>query len=135
MEVTHPLFGIYRGIIQHIDDPLKKGRVRLRIPQVLANEITDWVWLKETPMLRTSVPKIGQGVWIMFEGGNASYPLWIGTFGKNVDSKKVLPLVSTLDSKPSSYSNLVFKEAFDGTELDITNSIVAMDTLIDGGSA
>ena len=26
------------------------------------------------------VPNIGQGVWVMFEGGDVNFPLWIGVF-------------------------------------------------------
>jgi hypothetical protein len=27
-----------------------------------------------------SVPNIGQGVWVMFEGGDVNFPLWVGVF-------------------------------------------------------
>jgi len=78
--VSKTFYGVYRGVVQHNNDPLNKGRLRVRVPQVLANETTDWAWFAETPNLNTGVPAVGQGVWVMFEGGNPSYPIWIGAF-------------------------------------------------------
>lgn len=36
-------FGIYRGIIVDSNDPKNLGRVKLKVPQVLGNNDTDWV--------------------------------------------------------------------------------------------
>lgn len=35
-------FGIYRGKVVNVNDPLKKYRVKLQVPQVLGTEISDW---------------------------------------------------------------------------------------------
>lgn len=37
-------FGVYRGIVFDSDDPDKLGRVKLKVPQVLGEAITDWAW-------------------------------------------------------------------------------------------
>ena len=73
-------FGTYRGVVVDTADPLNKSRVKLRIPQVLANEVTDWAWFVNTPGTNSVIPKTGDGVWVQFEGGDPSYPIWIGTF-------------------------------------------------------
>jgi hypothetical protein len=31
-------------------------------------------------VLQQTTPKLGEGVWVMFEGGDSDYPVWIGTF-------------------------------------------------------
>lgn len=36
--------GIYRGVVQDNNDPDGKGRLRLRVPQVLGDSITTWAW-------------------------------------------------------------------------------------------
>lgn len=74
-------YGIYRGVVQDNADPLGQGRVRLKIPQVLFNTITDWAWASNTHGVRVPAPMIGQGVWVQFEGGDPSFPVWVGTFG------------------------------------------------------
>jgi hypothetical protein len=76
-------YGIYRGIVVSNADPLNKGRVKVQIPQILAKEITDWAWVKDANGVRVNPPKIGQGVWIQFEGGDPSFPVLSGTFGVN----------------------------------------------------
>jgi hypothetical protein len=70
-------YGIYRGIVTHNLDPLKKNRIRMNIPQVLGDQVTNWAW----GFNEFSAPKIGQGVWVMFEGGDPAYPVWMGSFG------------------------------------------------------
>jgi hypothetical protein len=35
-------FGLYRGVVVDIDDPLGKERIRVKVPQVLGTEISGW---------------------------------------------------------------------------------------------
>lgn len=37
-------YGIYRGVVADSEDPLELGRVKLFIPQVLGEAVTDWAW-------------------------------------------------------------------------------------------
>jgi len=74
-------YGIYRGVVTANNDPLSKGRIKMQIPQILATETTEWAWPVATPGISMVLPEIGQGVWVMFEGGDPSYPVWLGTFG------------------------------------------------------
>lgn len=76
-------FGLYRGNVYSNKDPLNQGRLRLRVPQVLADQITDWAWPVDTSAAEFEVPSVGQGIWVAFEGGNPSFPVWVGTFGKD----------------------------------------------------
>lgn len=84
------LYGIYRGVVTANNDPLSKGRIKMQIPQILATETTEWAWPvdprlflvdNEATLAVPLPPTIGQGVWVMFEGGDPSYPVWLGTFG------------------------------------------------------
>jgi hypothetical protein len=76
-------YGVYRGVVQDSADPLGRGRLRIKIPQIFSEEITDWIWGDETPKF-IAAPAVGQGVLVMFEGGDPSYPIWIGLFGEHM---------------------------------------------------
>jgi hypothetical protein len=84
--------GVYRGIVVDNNDPLNKGRLRLQIPQVLLEEETGWAWaIHSSGIASVSIP-VGTSVWVTFEGGDPSFPVWIG-----------LATIPT-DSTPTTYS-------------------------------
>jgi hypothetical protein len=77
----------------------------------------------ETASTKVQSPAVGQGVWVMFEGGDPSHPIWVGTFGKNVEKSNHV-LIKPIKSAPEP---LVVSKFSDGTtELDLTASLVAM---------
>ena len=73
-------FGTYRGTVVDNNDPLGRNRLRLKVPQILGDLSTEWSWAVIPSGASFSVPKIGDGVWVQFEGGDASFPIWVGTF-------------------------------------------------------
>ena len=73
-------YGVYRGIVVDTQDPLNKGRLRLQVPQVLLEEETGWAWASYQPGVLNVLPQVGAGVFVMFEGGDPSFPIWLGTF-------------------------------------------------------
>ena len=71
-------YGIYRAVVKDTKDPLNVRRIKVIVPQVTGNEVTDWVW----PIHGTeNPPPIGKGVFISYLGGDPEYPLWLGKFG------------------------------------------------------
>jgi microcystin-dependent protein len=73
-------YGTYRGLVVDNNDPLGKKRVRLKIPQVLFDQITDWSWGVFTAGVEYAAPSVGQGVFVTFEGGDPSFPIWTDKF-------------------------------------------------------
>jgi uncharacterized protein involved in type VI secretion and phage assembly len=78
-------YGKFRGIVTDNMDPQKRGRLKLRIPSVLADQDSDWA----LPCLPYGgadqqgifmVPEIDAQVWVEFEEGDISRPIWVGTF-------------------------------------------------------
>jgi hypothetical protein len=70
-------FGVYYGYIAVNVDPTAKGRVKLRVPQVLGNTTSGWA----LPMVAVSfVPQVGTPVSVMFVGGDPTQPIWFGNF-------------------------------------------------------
>ena len=37
-------FGIYRGVVVSTDDPLKRNRLKIKVPQVTGDAVTNWAW-------------------------------------------------------------------------------------------
>lgn len=76
-------FGKYRGVVTDNDDPTARGRLRVRVPSVLG---TLELWAMPcVPYAGEgvgfySLPEPGTGVWIEFEAGDPSYPVWTGFF-------------------------------------------------------
>lgn len=76
-------FGKYRGMVTDNDDPTNRGRVKVQVPAVL-NELEIWA-LPCLPFAGNNVgvytmPLVGAGVWVEFEGGDPSYAIWTGGF-------------------------------------------------------
>jgi uncharacterized protein involved in type VI secretion and phage assembly len=75
-------YGKYRGIVTDNGDPKKLGRVRARVPEVLGDVETGWALPCAHYAGQQSgvfaVPSAGTGVWIEFESGVVSRPIWTG---------------------------------------------------------
>jgi len=75
-------YGKYRGTVRDNQDPRKIGRITARVPEVLGDVDSGWA----VPCAPYSgdktgvftVPAPGAGVWIEFEAGDVSRPIWSG---------------------------------------------------------
>lgn len=80
--MTDRFFGKYRGLVVTNTDPLNLGRLQAMVPEVLGEMPSAWA-LPCAPYAGTgsglfAVPPVGAGVWIEFEAGDVSRPLWTG---------------------------------------------------------
>ena len=84
--MSNKYFGPYRGIVTDNNDPSGRMRIRVRVPDVLGELETPWASPCVPPGVR-SVPDIGTLVWIEFEAGDVSQPVWMGTAGVAASSR------------------------------------------------
>jgi hypothetical protein len=70
-------YGIYRGIVYDVIDPEGKNRIRIQVPQILAKTPTQWAYPFN---ISDTLPSIGDGIWVQFEGGDPMFPVWSGRF-------------------------------------------------------
>ncbi len=80
--ITDRFYGKYRGIVSSNQDPQNLGRIRANVPEVL-NEVESGWALPCVPYAGERIgsyliPPEGSGVWIEFEAGNVSRPIWSG---------------------------------------------------------
>jgi phage baseplate assembly protein gpV len=78
-------FGKYRGQVTDNGDPSNLGRVKAKVPRVLGDQECGWAlpafcYGGASEQGFFAVPDIGAGVWIEFESGDLSYPVWTGTW-------------------------------------------------------
>ena len=76
-------FGKYRGTVVDNQDSTNRGRLQVTVDAVLGSTP---VWAMPcVPYAGDSVgffamPPNGSGVWVEFEGGDPSFPIWVGCF-------------------------------------------------------
>lgn len=79
-------YGKYRAKVQKVDDPEKRGRIRVLCPKVLGEAVSNWC----EPCIPVAydyggdfaVPKVGETVWVEFEEGDANKPIYVGGWWK-----------------------------------------------------
>lgn len=82
-------FGKYRGLVANNQDPRSLGRIQALVPEVLGEMPTGWA-SPCAPYTGTqagfyAIPEIGAGVWIEFEAGDVSRPIWVGGWWGQAD--------------------------------------------------
>ncbi|MBN1655968.1 MAG: phage tail protein [Deltaproteobacteria bacterium] len=84
-ELESRRYGKYRGTVKRNDDPKRLGRLAVTVPSLFGSEETTWA-LPSLPFggLRQQgmffVPEVGSRVWVEFEEGDVSRPIWTGVF-------------------------------------------------------
>ena len=76
-------FGKYRGIVKDNKDPTGRGRLKVIVSAVMGDAA---IWaLPCVPYAGNNMgtymmPEKDAGVWVEFEAGDPSYPIWVGCF-------------------------------------------------------
>lgn len=87
-------YGIHRAVVVNVDDPKRLDRIKVRVPEVLGNEITDWVWPKHPATFWSWKPIVGSPVWVEFEAGDVDRPLYSGTWYPQYKGSSTIPYES-----------------------------------------
>jgi uncharacterized protein involved in type VI secretion and phage assembly len=75
-------YGKYRGTVEDNQDPNNRGRLKAQVLGVLTDVVSSWA-NPSAPFAGDgiglfTVPPVGAGVWIEFEDGDVSHPIWSG---------------------------------------------------------
>lgn len=83
-EVQHRFYGKYRGTVTDNADPNNRGRIRAKVPEVLGDVDSGWcnacVPYAGSDKGWFVIPEVGDVVWIEFEAGDPSRPVWVGSW-------------------------------------------------------
>ena len=90
-------FGKFRGVVTQVDGATM--RVKAKVPAVLGDQESGWA-MPCVPYAGPQVgiaflPETGSGVWIEFEGGEVSFPIWVGCYWRTGE----LPAEAKADAK------------------------------------
>jgi hypothetical protein len=97
-------FGKYRGKVENAADPMRRGRLLVKVPAILGES---GVWAMPcVPYAGDQVgfyalPEPGTGVWVEFEGGNIDFPIWTGCFWADgqIPAQDAMPGIRFLRTK------------------------------------
>ncbi len=98
-------YGKYRGTVTDVDSSTL--RIKANVPSVLGDVPTGWC-MPCVPYAGPDVgfaflPEVGAGVWIEFEGGDVSYPIWTGCYWRSDEiPSDATPTVKTIVTKAGS---------------------------------
>lgn len=88
-------YGKYHGFVVDNEDPKKRGRIRVLVPEVLGPSVVsgwaepcfpygggpDYGHYSVPPVCKSADGKAyTTGVWVEFRGGDPQHPIWVGTF-------------------------------------------------------
>ncbi len=70
--------GLYRAVVDDDQDPLGRGRLRLSVPAAGVTEAWAEACLPPVSIDLLAFPPVGSTVWVQFEDGDSSRPVWTG---------------------------------------------------------
>jgi hypothetical protein len=116
---TSPLYGKFRGTVVANDDPQRMGRVQALVPAVWATAPGPWA-MPCVPMAGPNagvfaVPPVGAGVWVEFEGGDPTLPIWTGGYWS-----------SAAEMPPSSLGGIHFVDP-SGASISVTEAGIVIE--------
>ena len=135
-DTVKTLNGVYKATILDNKDPQKQNRVKVTLqffntPKGATQKplSTDWIKPMMSAGITTPAPAIGQGVWVLFQAGDPSHPLWFGEFGKHQEKSKkvnIKPLLNSVSLTGLTPYLIIVTQA-DGTqEVDLVATLLAV---------
>ena len=117
-------YGKYRGTVDDNQDPNNQGRLKARVPGILADVVSSWA-LPSSPFAGDgiglfTVPPVGSAVWIEFEDGDVSHPIWSGCWwGENQLPNQATPDIRII--KTVSGHTITFDDTDGSEKIEITD--------------
>ena len=128
--VRNRYYGKYRGTCVEVDESTL--RIKAKVPAVLGEQATGWC-MPCVPYAGDKVgfaflPEPGAGVWIEFEGGDVSYPVWVGCYWRSGElPPDAKPGVKTIVTK-SKHKILLDDDGSTITVTDDAKNTVTLDS-------
>ena len=69
---------VYRAVVDENHDPQRRGRLQVSVPGLGVSSTWAEACLPPVPMVLLALPTAGSTVWVQFENGDRSRPVWTG---------------------------------------------------------
>ncbi len=126
--------GKYRAFVADNADDEHRGRLRLRIPDVLGKDVISGWALPCAPFGGTAgqgffyIPDKDAGVWVEFEQGILDYPIWVGTFWAKPGGTTEVPDPANNQKPPTSKIIKTKNHTIELADKDGSETITVTDT-------
>ncbi len=126
--IRNRFYGKYRGTVTDVED---SGRIKALVPSVLGDTKTGWCM----PCLPYAgkdagiafLPEENSGVWIEFEGGDVSYPIWVGCYWHENDKPRRVAKQVKVIKTPGNQQIVLDDADHSITITDANNNSVTLD--------
>jgi len=127
--VRNRFYGKYRGTVTDVDAGTL--RIKAKVPAVLGEQKTGWcepcVPYAGPAVGLAFLPEKGAAVWIEFEGGDVSYPIWVGCYWRQGEKPSdAAPKVKAIVTK-GGHKILLDDDAGSVTISDSNENTVTLD--------
>jgi uncharacterized protein involved in type VI secretion and phage assembly len=137
------VYGKYRAIVKNIEDPEKLGRIQLNCPEIYGEDLSPWAWpcLPYAGISNVGIfflPELNSGVWLEFEQGHITNPIWSGCWYTKFKGENELPQESQDNYgthkiiRTKSGHSIEFYDKENEEKIVITDSKGSVITLEDG---
>ncbi|MEM6466803.1 MAG: phage baseplate assembly protein V [Pseudomonadota bacterium] len=132
-------FGKYRGTVTNNLDPNTSGRLQVNVPAIYGSNTLNWA-MPCVPYAGSDqgvymIPPIGANIWVEFEGGDISFPIWSGCFwgqgecpGQTPFTKLIKTPVATITLDEAMPQAPVVIETETGNKITITAQGITLET-------
>lgn len=106
-KVESRFYGKYRALVVDNADPENRGRLKLKVPSVLGNDVVSAWALPCAPYGGAPnqgfffIPEVDAAVWCEFESGLLDYPIWVGSFWAKPGGASEVPQPGDSQSPPT----------------------------------
>lgn len=132
-EVENKYYGKYKGLVVDNNDPENLGRLRVKVPRILGEEVVSGWAMPCVPFGGAKdqgfffIPEVGARVWVEFEEGDPQDPIWVGTFwtkpggvAETPPQAQVSPPTNRVIKTPSGHM-IEFNDKSGGQKIKITD--------------
>ena len=124
-------FGKYRGTVTEVEQG-GRGRIKAKVPAVLGQQPSGWcdpcVPYAGDQVGFGFLPEVGSGVWIEFEAGDVSYPIWSGCYWREGEIPSDIAAAKKLIQTKAGHKILLDDDGGSVTISDSSGNTITLDS-------
>ena len=134
LEYFGRFYGVYRAICADNEDDENRGRIKVECADIFGEDISEWCLPMGLPSGDSAfwiLPKKGETVWLMFEGGNVKHGVWSHGWFKDgaapTEGVNDIVLQSSYGHRIELMNDTILIKHKNGTTVNLTNSMLELN--------